>query len=57
MPRRANRIAAASPMPEAPPVMTATLLGEMAEEELAESDIELLPGEKKPQSSQAWMIA
>ena len=30
MPRLANRIAAASPMPEAPPVITATLLGEKA---------------------------
>jgi hypothetical protein len=39
MPRRANRIAAASPMPEAPPVMTATLLGDMAEEELAEEEL------------------
>jgi hypothetical protein len=25
--------------------------------DLVESDIELLPGKKKPHSSQAWMIA
>ena len=30
MPRRANRIAAAKPNPDAPPVMTATLWGDMA---------------------------
>jgi hypothetical protein len=30
MPSLANRIAAARPMPDAPPVMTATLLGDMA---------------------------
>ena len=30
MPRPAKRVAAASPMPEAPPVMTATLFGDMA---------------------------
>jgi hypothetical protein len=30
MPKPANRIAAASPMPEAPPVITATLLDEKA---------------------------
>ena len=30
MPRRANRIAAAKPDPDAPPVMTATLWGDMA---------------------------
>ena len=30
MPRLAKRVAAASPMPEAPPVMTATLFGDMA---------------------------
>jgi hypothetical protein len=30
MPRLANRIAAASPMPDAPPVITATLFGEIA---------------------------
>src|SRR5712664_1129387 len=30
MPRRANRIAAARPMPDAPPVTTATLLADMA---------------------------
>jgi hypothetical protein len=30
MPSLTNRIAAASPMPEAPPVITATLFGDMA---------------------------
>jgi hypothetical protein len=30
MPALANRMAAASPIPEAPPVMTATLLGDIA---------------------------
>jgi hypothetical protein len=30
IPRPANRIAAARPMPDAPPVMTATLLADMA---------------------------
>jgi hypothetical protein len=30
MPKLANRNAAASPMPDAPPVITATLLGEKA---------------------------
>jgi len=62
MPKRANRIAAASPMPEGASGDDGDVIGRhgggrIGGEELAESDIELLPGEKKPQSSQAWMIA
>jgi hypothetical protein len=36
MPKRAKRMAAASPMPDAPPVMTATLLADIAEWALAD---------------------